>query len=81
MDYSRVPDRAVKLSELLDLALGTPDHLKLSDVEPDVEKPSNEPRSQNEAKISTSELAPNIFHNIQLFEEKIKQYQDDNRNK
>ncbi|CAH8617599.1 unnamed protein product [Schistosoma haematobium] len=83
MDYSRVPDRAVKLSELLDLALGTPDpgsvnfgilyiilsyiikHLKLSDVEPDVEKPSSEPRSQNEAKISTSELAPNIFHNIQ----------------
>ncbi|CAH8599788.1 unnamed protein product, partial [Schistosoma margrebowiei] len=40
-------------------------HLKSSDVEPDVKKPSNEPRSQNEAKISTSEFASSIFYNIQ----------------
>ncbi|CAH8581944.1 unnamed protein product [Schistosoma intercalatum] len=67
MDYSRLSDKAVTLSELLDLALGTPDgqHLKLSDVKPDVKKPTNEPRSQNETKISTSELAKNILYNIQ----------------
>ncbi|XP_018652794.1 hypothetical protein Smp_144020 [Schistosoma mansoni] len=66
MDYSQHSDKTVKLSELLDLALGTPDHLKIGDVEPDVEKPSNEPQSRNDAKISTSDLTPNIFHNIQL---------------
>uniref|UniRef100_A0A3Q0KNS5 Glutamine-rich protein n=1 Tax=Schistosoma mansoni TaxID=6183 RepID=A0A3Q0KNS5_SCHMA len=83
MDYSQHSDKTVKLSELLDLALGTPDpgsvnfgilyiilshiikHLKIGDVEPDVEKPSNEPQSRNDAKISTSDLTPNIFHNIQ----------------
>ncbi|KAK4468116.1 hypothetical protein MN116_008284 [Schistosoma mekongi] len=83
MDYSQLPNRAINLSELLDLALGTPDpgsvnfsilyiilsyiirHLKLNDVEPDVEKPSNGPQSQSDGKISTSDWAPNIFHNLQ----------------
>ncbi|KAH8857694.1 glutamine rich 2 [Schistosoma japonicum] len=83
MDYFQLPNKAINLSELLDLALGTPDpgsvnfsilyiilsyiikHLKLNDAKPDVEKPSNEPQSQTDAKISLSDWAPNIFHNLQ----------------
>ncbi|CAH8599178.1 unnamed protein product [Heterobilharzia americana] len=83
MDYSQLSNKSVKLSELLDLALGTPDpgsvnfgilyiilsyiikHLRLSDVEPDIDRSTPGPQSHSDLKISVSDLTPNLFHSIQ----------------
>ncbi|CAH8570351.1 unnamed protein product [Heterobilharzia americana] len=83
MDYSQLSNKSVKLSELLDLALGTPDpgsvnfgilyiilsyiikHLRLSDVEPDIDRSTPGPQSHSDLKISISDLTPNLFHSIQ----------------